>query len=565
MLNLPRRRFLTQSLQTLSALAVGTVCLRAANGAEAQSNSFRSSVEDASPLSFVQGAFDSPKLTGDDFKKAHHALRGLDSYITSRGGWPTSVSETFDVIIVGGGLAGLLSAREIAQQDNSKKWVVFEQAERFGGLSKSESYDGQAFGLGPAYVGLPEAGSEEERLFNELGLMHEARIETPNEARVLFGGLKDFWRGQTDPLVISSLQRIDVSLRACRASAFPEVPWTPESQLSQQQTAELDRQSALEWLEAQGPLHEHVREYFQLYAWSAFGGSLEEISAAQFLNFAASETRGVMAFPGGNGRLTQALYDSLLHLRPQSLRARTLVLDVIETSDGLEVLIELPSGELRRVACRALMMTAPKYVARQILRKNVGAAQAAAWDSLNYRAYLVANVLVTFPVATPPPAFDVFCLKGVSPEAPSFGRRTDRNCTDLIFAAWAKGRSVPQHVLTLYRPFPLDGARHFLMEFDVEKKKREVAAELQTWLQQLRAGASIEGVRLTLWGHAVPLASRGLISSGALDLIAQPIGRRIVFANQDDAANPAFETCLASAQRAARQLLGVLGTEGSRA
>ena len=545
--NLHRRQFLTRSLQVMSALSLGGAWLKPAC-ALADHSSFRDDVERASPLTNIAGAFDSSTLTGDNFNKPHDLLRRLDAYLESRGGWPASVSETHDVIIVGGGLSGLLSAHEL----RDKKWVVFEQAERFGGNSKSEIHGGLRFGLGPAYVSLPEAGSPEEGLFNELGLLKEARVERSSESRVIFGGLKDFWKGETEPGARDCLARIEAAIQICNDRAFPEIPWQPGGDLTREETVELDRFTALQWLEAQGPLHAHVREYFQLYCWSAFGGSIEEISAAQFLNFVASEANGILVFPGGNGRLTEALFHSLKRINPSGLKPGTIVLDVAQSGDRVEALVESADGVLYRIAAKSLIMTAPKYVARHILRKSLSTEQSHAWESINYRAYLVANVLVTFPQPVKAPAFDLFCLKGSAPDAPTFGRRTDRNCTDLVFANWADGEVQGQSVLTLYRPFPLDGARHFLMGFDVEKKKAELTAELKNWLPQIGMKEfSVDGVRLSLWGHSIPLAAAGLMASGVLDRIAQPIGRRIFFANQDDAVNPAFETCFASARRAA--------------
>lgn len=545
--HLHRRQFLTHSFKLMSAIAVGGVWLKPTM---AQGRTFRDDLRFASPLSEVQGAFDSHHLTGDSFKKPHDLLRRLDGYIGSRGGWPAQVTESFDVIIVGGGLSGLLSAREMRE----KNWVVFEQADRFGGNSKSERHEGRRFGLGPAYIGLPDKGSPEDVLLAELNLYSEARVESQGESRVLFEGLKNFWGHDVHSAARECLARIEVSLKYCVDHAFPEIPWVPESDLTWQETAELDRWTALQWLEAQGPLHALVREYFQLYCWSAFGGSVDEISAAQFLNFVASESRGLLVFPGGNGRLAEVLYQSLAAQNPDGLRAGTLVLDVIQTPNYVDVLIERADGTLNRVRANSVIMAAPKYVARHLLRKNLEAEQSKAWEAINYRAYLVANVLVTVNEGRVAPAFDVFCLKGVAPETPTFGKRTDRDCTDFVMADWSTGANTSQKVITVYRPYPLDGARHFLMGFDVEKRKREISGELALWLNQLGwASAKIEGVRLSLWGHSVPLAAAGLMASGVLDKIAQPIGARIFFANQDDAANPAFETCFASARRAALQ------------
>jgi hypothetical protein len=45
----------------------------------------------------------------------------------------------------------------------------------------------------------------------------------------------------------------------------------------------------------------------------------------------------------------------------------------------------------------------------------------------------------------------------------------------------------------------------------------------------------------------MPVAKAGLISTGVLEKAHQPIGNRIFFANQDNLANPAIESCFAEA------------------
>ena len=295
-------------------------------------------------------------------------------------------------------------------------------------------------------------------------------------------------------------------------------------------------------------LHPHIEEYFQVYAWSSFGGSLDELSAAQFLNFAAAETQGVMAFAGGNAAIAAALHANLLRVLPAgSLASNSIVLEVKEVPGGVEVLYENTKGALRLVKARSVVFAAPKYVAKGIV-KNLAPAQASAWKSMNYRAYVVANVLLKRKVD--PKAFDLFRLQGKVPETPSFGRKPARAFTDLVFADWASRGKATQSVLTVYKPLPYDGARNSLVDAHA-RILRELETEMAQTLPLLGIPASeLAGIRLTRWAHSVPLAEPGLIKNGSLEKIGAPHGR-ISFANQDNYMNPAFETAFSAAEKAA--------------
>ena len=63
----------------------------------------------------------------------------------------------------------------------------------------------------------------------------------------------------------------------------------------------------------------------------------------------------------------------------------------------------------------------------------------------------------------------------------------------------------------------------------------------------------IEGIRLTRYGHSVAVAGYGDIASGLLERAHQPINNKIFFANQDNWANPCFETSYAVGTLAAFQ------------
>jgi len=540
-----RREFITKSVLGLGAFYLSMRSARAWGALARLAEKFPA----AHPWRAVKGAFAGTAFLGDEHHHPHDALWHTETYIAKKGGRPAEVERTCEVIIVGGGCAGLLSAYGLKDRD----FLLLEQAAQFGGNARSETYQGEGFSLGPAYVTIPERGSALETFYQDLGLLHEARREAPEDGRVLSGGLKFL---ESEPGEVGTSARALKNKMLAWSASSPELP--PSGAAEEAATAALDELSAESWLRREGSWHPLLWEHLQLYAWSSFGGSLEEISAAQFLNFYAAEARGVMAWAGGNGAITRRLFERLSEIPGDRLRAGTLVLEVKEVEGGVEVLAENPDGTLRRLRAKAAVMAAPKYAARLLLRGMLPPERDALWNDLPYRAYAVANVLLKQPIA--PPAFDLYCLRGSVPETPSFGHRTDRPITDLIFAGWANGAE-PSRVLTLYRPYPLDGARNFLLGPSLhERLQKEFGDDLKRWLAELDlAAVAIEGIRVALWGHSVPLARVGFLKPAFREALSAPVGPRVFLANQDNFMSPSFESCFAAATHATADAQWVLG------
>jgi hypothetical protein len=192
---LGRRTFLKNSISASAAAYAGFSLGFFQLPSLAEAKTKRSLLPDPSPLRSVSGGFSSSAFNGDEYRRPHDILWHLDTYVASKGGWPTEVSETRDVVIIGGGLSGLMTAHYLRGRD----WTLLEQATQFGGNSKSEEFNGARFSLGPAYITIPESGSLEEFLLSDIGLLNQARHEKPDETRVLIGGLKNLWTGETDP------------------------------------------------------------------------------------------------------------------------------------------------------------------------------------------------------------------------------------------------------------------------------------------------------------------------------------------------------------------------------
>ncbi len=542
---LSRRKF----LQTSALASLGFILpthLRLSNARAATRVASRLPQE--SPLLDIAGTFASGTFNGDDISHPHDVLWDRENYIRKKGGRPSTFT-TEKVVVIGGGMSGLLTAHLLRDLGP----VLIEQAPSFGGNSKGERYKNSAFSIGAAYLTVPEKEGDIDHLFRDLGLANSFRKEPESDALVLMknAGLRNLWKGETDPAAKESAQEVEKELTRIYKDAYPTIPWTSASSLSWSEFQTLDRENAQNWLKRMFPkLHPHVEEYFQTYAWSSFGGSLGEISAAQFLNFVSAETDGVIAFPGGNSAIGDALHQSLSKTLPSAgLRSRSIVIEVKNSSDGVEILYEDNEGKLRLLQAKAAVVAAPKYVARYIV-EGLAPDRVAHWKALHYRAYVVANILLK--QAAPAPGFDVFCLEGRLPPAPTFKNPSDRACSDFVFAGWADHGRGAASVLTMYKPYPFEGARSLLTsEASHARIREELERALPATLSSLGIpGNAVDGIRLTRWGHSIPLAQPGLAASESFAQLRLPHGK-IAFANQDNFMNAGFETCFAAAKEAA--------------
>ena len=97
----------------------------------------------------------------------------------------------------------------------------------------------------------------------------------------------------------------------------------------------------------------------------------------------------------------------------------------------------------------------------------------------------------------------------------------------------------------MYRALPYNqGRQELFKDLSLTQFRSEFETQLKTQiLPALDLKVSqLEGVRLTRWGHALPIAQPGLIHQGHVDWLRKPFQKRIFFAHQDNWALPAFET-----------------------
>lgn len=544
-----RRDFL--KLSALAAVALGIPKNSKAILKKLSIKPFLSNSSPIQQIAFTNST--SVDFNGDNINRPHDILWNLDGYIAKKGGIPAP-TEKRNVVIVGGGMSGLIAG----WYTKEKNPLILEQDPHFGGNSKGEMMKDAAYSIGAAYITIPDEGSDVEKFLKDIGLLDELKLEKSEDTEFNFRNklIKGFWEGKTDPQNAAEFIKVDAELRRIYNDAFPDIPLTKESQISEAELKKLDSISFEKWLsDTFGTVHPHILEYFQLYCWSSFNASIDEISAAQGLNFVASEVDGVLALPGGNAAITQRLYEKLQAATTKdSLRAGAFVLRVEKKKDGdVWVTYEDAQGSVKTIATKKCIVASPKFVAKHIVT-NLPAEQAKLMDWIEHRGYIVANAIYNSPIKSP--GFDVYCLEGSMPPSPSGMKPAKKPFSDVCFGTWAADDETQLGVVTIYKAFPYDGARQFLFNpMAHDKHKKIISEQLTTFAATCGIDQSkLTGMRMTRWGHSIPVAGTGLISSGHLEKMNAPVDGSIFFANQDNWANPAFECAFAVAKEVAEQI-----------
>lgn len=490
-------------------------------------------------------------FSGDDPRRAHRILWDKPAWLAAHGGRYPAPAERVPLVVVGGGLGGLTAAYLLRKHQP----VVLEQAARFGGNARGESWRGMDYAIGAAYFTAPDAGSPLAALYAELGVDRLWRRKTEGHPVALDGRLvEDFWQGETAPAAqrrqfrdlagyFRRLYNEEGGLR------YPQIPADTSRQRALINA--LDRASFRRHVESvlRGRrLHPHIATAFEHYCWSSFGASFSEVGAAAGLNFFAAEFGDILVTPGGNAAIAERLHARLGRQLPEGhLRAGALVANVRAVPDGFEVAYEDAAGTLRCLHARAVVMACPKFIVARLV-EGLEPERLEAIRRLRYRSYLVANVLLERRLAQVP--YDLYLLgDGKTDGCDIRAAATRQGATDVVFGQFLHPGAASS-VLTLYRPLPFDGARpELLAEAAYANVLREFEAQVVEGILPLLnlRREDIAGIRLARWGHALPVAETGLIAGGTVDRLRKPFRGGMFFVQQDNWALPAIETATAEA------------------
>jgi hypothetical protein len=474
------------------------------------------------------------------------------------GGRPPEPTETVEVAIVGGGLSGLATAYMLRHRQP----VLFELRPMFGGVSAGETWAGIPYSLGGAYFITPDEGSYLEGLYAELGLDEVYRLSPGGDDPAELDGviLDDFWSGAgLAPDEVLAFERYAEIVRDYAENTYPDIPL--DEKQDNQWILDLDWRTLREDIELRMgmPVPPLLAAGVQSYCYSSFGAGWDEISAASGWNFVAAEEYGRWVCPGGNAWVCDVLWRKLVRSYEHSgtpgalkrLRSDSRAVDVRFAPGGLlQVTYKEASGAFRSLLARRVVMACSKHVAKYLLREALphDPAKENALNSVYTSAYVVANVLLDAPLGRD--FYDVFLLgDGNFPMHPGQAEQRSR-VVDMLNGGFTQPSDSGPSVLTLYWPLPWPSARFTLI--DLEPAWRDYAERLAPQIDAMLSmlgipRRSVRQVRMTRWGHSMPIAYPGFIASGVADEVRRPMEPGIYFVNQDNWSLPAFETCLLEA------------------
>ncbi|PWU12506.1 MAG: hypothetical protein C5B49_16245 [Bdellovibrio sp.] len=518
-------------------------------------------------------------FSGDRPRSIHSLLWDKDQLDVLRQNLP-SPSEDVPLVIIGGGVSGVGTAYLLKEHHP----VVLEQAPRFGGNAKAESWNGMDYSIGAAYFLPPDEGSDLERLYKELqfeGLYREKKEEDP----IAFHGhvFKNFWKGE-----MASTRKVKSNhekksnrkakaqyetlkkyfLRFSEKSAV-DLPYTKYT--DKELVMRLDRISFLDHLKEKvgGHLNPEIEAAIEYYCWSSFGASASEISAAAGVNFYSFEFGGLSVCPGGNAAVAEQIIRKTLESGvPQShFRSNAKVFHVAVENDSVIVAYKAPKNpgdqssdgdpereEVRVLRARAVVMACPLFVSKKVI-KDLDQDKVEAISSLQYRSFLVGNALLRN-LQVKDEFYDLFNLGSV-PVFPNGQRDAEtvkaaslaEGVTDCILVNFARANK-RDTVLTLYRGLPYQGARHDLLDDNsLDQCRQQFRESLERWIfPTLKIHTNEEPlIRVARWGHPLPVPTVGQIAGGTVEVLRRPFKDRLFFISQDTWALPAFETGISDA------------------
>jgi protoporphyrinogen oxidase len=476
---------------------------------------------------------------GDDFKRVHKYIWNPDQALKT-----IHNKEKHKVVIVGGGLGGLFSAYLL----RDLKPVVLEQAPRFGGNAKGQTWKDIRYCMGSAYITVPPDDTPLKKIFQEIGLEKYYKFKKNHEPVSIDEKLiYDYWKTINDrlPQMDDIDELVDDFNKGRNGRTYPDI--SGDAKITKA-VKKLDRLNFKEFLESAlgEQIHPELLAQLDFYCAGAFNATTDEVSAAAALNFYCAED-GMVVLPGGNGLIAEQL---LKHTQPvvgdKNLRANELVLKVEVTDKKANVYtINLDTEKITHIEADTAILACPKFVVGKIL-KNIEQGRQDAINTYKYRSYLVANVLLKKRIE--PNFYEILMVKGNDLKNKMEGKNL-RRATDVVHASF--GMAGSEHtVLSMYRPMAYDGGRNELFQDGSYEKFR---AEFETQIRSdvfpvLKISPSeLVDIRITHWGHAVPIAVPGLLASEICQTVRAPFKNRVFFVEQDNWALPAMETSASEA------------------
>jgi protoporphyrinogen oxidase len=441
---------------------------------------------------------------------------------------PVAPEESFDVVIVGGGMAGMSTLHYLPD----RKVVLLEAEMEAGGQMRADTWNGIKFSKGAAYFVEPYGVLKE---FYDSEKIPMRKIPPPENSAWIDGKYypdcwtregreKMPWTGPAKEAWLKWLSEME-EVNNTNRSNQPFDTFDPEQR-------KLDGMTTKEWLTENG-LSPDMISHFDLYIPSCFGETSGTISASAFSNYLSGELGGNFTLEGGMGGVTQIIYGN----HKDKIRLGCRVTKVVQNMDEARVTYQDQAGKAHTLRARTVVVALPGNLVPGIV-PDLPEEKKQIIENTQYSAYLVAAVLCK-EVLWDDKGYDTW-IKGMF-------------FKDIIDATWISRGGKPYankkqpHVLSLYIPLGVPGVQKITYT-DPEVYKERILTDLEKVIPGSRS--KVEGIRLYRWGHSMHIAKPGFLMK-SIPILRRPF-YRIFFAGAEVEGLPCNESAILSGYSAAR-------------
>ncbi|MBI4533471.1 MAG: FAD-dependent oxidoreductase [Candidatus Melainabacteria bacterium] len=470
--------------------------------------------------------------TGDDFTLGHR-LRDHDLPVL-----PTHSDKSIDLVIVGGGIAGLATAYYLRNEN----FLLLEQYSELGGQSRGQTYRGIDYSLGAAYMGTNDGIYAQ--LFSELGISPTELHETKNAwhwDNKWFAGVS----GDTKDTIYRELKRFIVDCQPVwklKPSGEPRLP-LPSGELTR-----LDNTLFASYLRG---YNSQFMSLMDSFCKSSCCAPPNQLSALAGFYLAEDLVCPSYVFKGGNPAIARALNEKIENSGQGRCLTGAFVWRIDLKSDGASVVYSASDGTVHRVDCRQVIVTAPPLVASRIVPElNDKVKAALLW--FKYGSYLVANLCLTQKVFHG--AYDNWLGSPFT--------FADITLAETPYLATNTYKSKMGQVLTVYQPYTnVSPGRATLLAGNRDELAGLVVEQVSRLVKDLEK--HLEKIVLTRWGHAMAIARPGMFSK-LTELQSLNTGP-VILAHSSMEGLPSAESAISAARLAANKALCMRGDPGVNA